>query len=205
MRLPTVAQKGCCRVCAKAIAGQDDEYLCEDCEKSPPSYDRAACALRFEGRARDMLLDFKFNRHLWLAADFADWLEAAVCARLNATAVDVVLPMPTTIFHRWDRGYNQTEILARLLAGRLDRRFDPKALARKGNPRRQSSLSEAERRENAKGTFEVRRPEWIRGRTVLLVDDILTTGATMSEAALTLKAAGASQVLAATVARSIRS
>ena len=205
MRLPTVAQSGCCRVCAKAVAGQDGEYLCEDCEKNPPAFDRAACALRFEGRARDMLLDFKFNRHLWLAEDFVDWLEAAVCARLDPTAVDVVLPMPTTLFHRWDRGYNQTEILARALAHRIGRRFDAKSLARKGSPRRQSSLSEDERRKNVKGTFEVRRPEWIRGRTILLVDDILTTGATMSEAALTLKAAGASQVLAATVARSIRS
>lgn len=205
MRLPTVAQKGCCRVCSRAVAGLDGEYLCEDCEKSKPHYDRVACALRFEGTAREMILGFKFNRHLWLAADFSDWLEAAVRARLDVTAVDVVLPMPTTLFHRWDRGYSQTELLAKELARRIDRRFDAGALARKGHPRRQSQLTEAERRENVKGTFAVRRPEWIRGRTVLVVDDILTTGSTLSEAALALKEQGAAYVLGAALARSVRS
>lgn len=205
MRLPPVAQKGCCSVCAKAVVGLDGEYLCEDCSKGRPYYDRAACALRFEGAAREMILDFKFNRHLWLAADFSDWLEAAVRARLDVAAVDVVVPMPMTVFHRWDRGYSQTELLARTLARRIDRRLDTAVLVRKGRPRRQSSLSEAERRENVKGTFAVRHPEWVRGRTVLVVDDILTTESTMSEAARTLKEAGAAYVLAATLARSVRS
>lgn len=161
--------------------------------------------MRFEGRARDMLLDFKFNRHLWLAKDFADWLEAAIRARFDIAAIDVVMPMPTTVFHFWDRGYNQTEILAREIARRIDRRLETGALRRKGNPRRQSSLTEIERRENVKGTFAVRRPEWVRGRTILLVDDILTTGSTVSAAAESLKEAGAFQVLVATLARSVRS
>ena len=205
MRLPVAPQTGCCRVCAKAVAGNEGEYLCEECERHPPAYDRAACALRFEGRARDMLLDFKFNRHIWLTEDFTDWLEAAVRARFDVSAIDVVLPMPTTLFHRWDRGYNQAELLSSALAKRLDRRHDGRVLSRKGKPKRQSSLSESDRRENVKGTFAVRRPEWIRGRTVLLVDDILTTGSTMSAAAAALKAAGAAQVLAATLAHSTRS
>lgn len=205
MRLPTVPQSGCCKVCAKAVAENEGEYLCEECGEHPPAYDRAACALRFEGRAREIILDFKFNRHLWLTDDFVDWLEAAVRARFVVSAIDVVVPMPATLFNRWDRGYNQTELLARKLAARIDRRLETGALARRGRPKRQSTLSEAERRENVKGTFAVRHPEWVRGRTVLLVDDILTTGSTMSAAAAALKAAGASRVLAATLARSIRS
>ena len=205
MRLPTVPQTGCCKVCARPVQGETSEYLCEDCERSAPKYDRAACALRFEGKARDMLLDFKFNRHLWLAKDFADWLEAAIRARFDASEIDVVIPVPTTVFHYWDRGYNQTEILAREISRRIDRRLDSRSLGRKGSPRRQSSLTEIERRENVKGTFLVRRPEWIRGRTVLLVDDILTTGSTVSAAAEALKSSGTSRVLVATLARSVRS
>jgi len=133
----------------------------------------------------------------------ADFLEAAVRARFDVAAVDVVLPMPTTWFHRMDRGYNPCVYLARQLARRIDRRLDARVLARQGSPRRQSDLAADERFENVKGTFAVRRAEWIRGRTVLVVDDILTTGATLSEAAKTLKAAGAARVWAATLARSI--
>jgi len=205
MRLPAVAQTGCCRVCSRAVESLDGEYLCEDCARRPPSYDRAACALRFEGKARDMILDFKFRRHLWLAADFSDWLEAAVRTRFDIVEIDLVVPMPTTLYHYWDRGYNQSEMLSRTVAQRIDRRHDAHILVRKGSPRRQSSLNESERLENARGTFAVRHDEMIRGRTVLVVDDIITTGATMSAAADALKEHGASRIFAAALARSVRS
>ena len=151
-----------------------------------------------------MILDFKFNRHLWIRDDLVDFLEAAVRVRFDVSSIDLVIPMPTTIIHRWDRGYNQCEPIARLLARRIGRRLDVRSLARCGSPKRQSSLTEQERRENAKGTFIVRRPRLIRGRTILVVDDILTTGATMSDAARALKESGAARVWAATLARSIR-
>lgn len=204
MRLPLAPQTGCCSVCGRPVEGFEGEYVCEECEKANPAFDRAACAMRFEGRARQMLLDFKFNRHLWLRDDLADLLEAAVIARFDVPSTDLVVPMPTTTVHRWDRGYNQCEPIARLLARRIGRRFDPLALSRCGAPKRQSSLSEEDRRKNAKGTFAVRRPEMVRGRTVLVVDDIMTTGATLSEAARALKEGGAAVVWAATLARSVR-
>ena len=204
MKLPFLEQTGCCSICGRPVEGFTGEYVCEDCETHRPEFDRAAAALRFEGRARLMVLDFKFNRHLWLRDDLADFLEAAVRARLDVPSVDVVIPMPTTRVHRWYRGYNQCEPIARLLAKRIGRRCDSGSLVRCGNPSRQSSLTEAERRENVKGTFSVRRPSLVRGRTVLVVDDILTTGATMSEAAHALKESGAARVWAATLARSTR-
>lgn len=204
MRLPVVPQTGCCRVCARPVPGLAGDYLCEECRRRPPAFDAAAAALRFQGDARAMLLDFKFNRHLWLREDFADWLEAAVRVRFDPAAVDVVLPVPTTRFHRWDRGYNQCAYLASALARRLDRRCDAGVLARKGHPKRQSDLTEDERRENVRDTFRVRRPERVRGRTVLVLDDVLTTGATLSECAATLKAAGAARVWCVTLARAVR-
>jgi len=179
--------------------------VCEDCAgPNRPAFDRAASALRFENDARRMLLDFKFNRRFWLRDDFADWLEASVRARFDVAAIDCVVPVPTTLFHRMDRGYSPVDCVARQLAKRLARRYLPKALSRCGNPARQSSLTEEERRANVKDTVGVREPKRIRGRTVLVVDDILTTGATLSECARQLKLAGAWRVWCATLARAVR-
>lgn len=205
-RIPFVPTDGCCRLCGRAVAGLEGEYLCEDCSRraTRPHFDRAASAVRFEDKAREMLLAYKFNRHLWLKDDFVDWLEAAARARFPLAAVDIVLPMPITAFHRIDRGYNQSAYLARTLAQRIDRRYAANVIARKGRPARQSELDEAARWENAKDSFVVRRPGWVRGRTVLVIDDVMTTGATLSECAKALKAAGAAQVWCLTLARSIR-
>jgi len=169
-----------------------------------PSFDRAASALRLEGQAHEMVNAFKFRNHIWMRDDFVDWMEAAARARFRTDLVDVVVPMPSTLLHRIDRGYNPSECLARPLARRLGKPCDPRALRRTGSPRRQGGLSEEERRVNVVGTFACRRayPE-SPGATVLLVDDIMTTGSTLSECAKELKRAGAARVWCLTLARSL--
>ncbi len=204
-RIPFNPAKGLCSVCGRAVEGLEGEYLCDDCTgPDRPSFDRAVSAVRYEDAARDMIHGYKYAGQLWLRGDFADWLEGAVSARFDASAVDIVLPMPLTALHRLDRGYNQSGYLARELARRIGRAERGGILVRKGRPRRQAGLCEEDRRENAKGTFAVRHAEFVRGRTVLVVDDIMTTGATLSEAAKALKESGASRVWCATLARSIR-
>lgn len=206
-RLPFLPQSGCCRLCGRATPGVDGEYLCEDCRRpsTAPHFDRAASAVSFDGIPRQMILDYKFNRAFHLVQDFTDWLEAALNVRFPVLEIDVVLPMPITVFHRWNRGYNQTAYLAKELARRIDRRYDPRQLKRVGNPQRQGGLDEDERRENVRGTFAAPHPELVRGRTILLIDDVMTTGATFSEAAATLKASGAARVWCLSLARSVRS
>ena len=127
--------------------------------------------------------------------------QQAIPAGTNSTTS---VAIPTTLGHRIKRGYNQSALLAESLAKRLDRRFLGRAVARTGHPKRQSSLTEEERAENVKGTFGVREPSLVRGRTILLVDDIMTTGSTLSECSKTLKAAGAWRVWSVTLARSVR-
>ena len=205
MRLPVIGQAGCCRICGRSIAGQREEFLCDDCRgKYAPAFDRACSALEFDGTARRMILDFKFNRHIWMVPDFVDFIEAAAMARFDIPAVDAVLPVPATLLRRLVRGYNQCDFLAKGLAKRIGRHFEPSALRRKNSPLRQGGLNEEERRENIVGTFEAVRPERLRGRTLLVVDDIMTTGSTLSECAKTLKAAGADRVWCVTLARSLR-
>ena len=182
MRLPFESQKGCCRICGRHVEGFEGEYLCDRCAADPPWFEKAAGALRFEEDARRMVIDFKFNNHLWLRDDFTDWLEAAVSARLDVSAVDAVIPMPATVVHRLLRGYNQCDALAKNLARRIGRKYLANAVRRCGR---------------------VVRPGAVRGRTLLVVDDVLTTGSTLSECALALKADGAERVWCVTLAKSV--
>lgn len=201
MRLPFIPVDGCCRKCGCDVYRLDGEFLCEDCRVHRPGFDRVVSAMRFEGDARQMLLDYKFNSHLWMRNDFVDWLEGAARARFNLGEIELVLPMPLRLWHRFDRGYNQCDYLAGELARRLKLPFDKRVLKRTGSFKRQSSLSEDERRENVKGTIVVRYPNKVKDKTVLVVDDVMTTGATLSECAKALKAAGCARVWCITLLR----
>ena len=194
-----------CPVCRNP-SDRPDRYICSDCLNRvpllPPDCDCPA-AMHFEVCARELILDFKFRQKLFLKEDLADFLEAAALAHYNVPSVDVVVPMPIPFWRRLLRGYNQSELLARSLARRIRRACRPDLLKRCGFPRQQALLDDEARRRNVKGTFRVpaRKAGHLRSRTVLLVDDIRTTGATCEEAAKTLKAAGAAKVLILTLAQ----
>ena len=204
-RLPFTPTDGCCRRCGRAAEKLDGEFLCEDCRTYRPSFDRAASALSFDGDAREAMNAFKFRNHLWLRDDLVDWMEAVARARFKVGEIDVVVAMPSTFWHRLDRGYNQCAYLARALAKRLGKPYASFVLRRKGNPRKQGRLTEEERRANVIGTFGVLRQRAVAGRTVMVVDDIMTTGSTLSECAAELKRSGAARVWCVTLARSLRS
>ena len=204
-RLPFTPTDGCCRRCGRAAEKLDGEFLCTDCRAHRPAFDRAASAVSFDGEARKLVNAFKFAPwQLWLRTDFVDWLEAVARVRFKVDEIDVVVPMPSTRWHRIDRGYNQSDYLGSALARRLAKPYVGHALKRTGSPKRQGGLSEDERRTNVVGTFAVRKPDAVRGKTVLVVDDIMTTGATLSECAAELKRSGAARVWCVTLARSFR-
>lgn len=205
MRLPVVDFNGCCEICGKDIGSGGYSLLCQDCSgPHKPAFDRAAFVLRFEEDARRMILDYKFNRNIWLRNDFVLLMESAARSRFDMDEIDIVCPMPLTLFHRLDRGYNQCGYLARALARRMGRAYRADIVRRKGHPRRQAGLSEKERRKNVRGTFSVRHASDIAGKTIMVVDDVLTTGATLSECARALKAAGAKRVYALALAKAVR-
>ena len=202
MRVPFYPAHGCCRICGRMIESGDGEVLCGECRSGArPHFDRAGSVFRFDGMARRMLLDYKFNGHVWMRDDFVDWLAALLSVRFRPADVELVLPMPLTLRHRFDRGFNQCDYLAGELARRIGRDCDTSTLRRVGSPRRQAGLSREERLLNVAGTFAVARPDAVAGRTVLVLDDVMTTGATLSECAKALKDAGAARVWAITLAR----
>lgn len=204
MGVPFILQEGGCRVCGRDVEGYAGEFVCEKCRERSPFFDAAASAVDFSGQMRETILRYKDGRAQWLTEDFADWIEAAARSRFDLARVDVVLPVPSTLFRLIDRGMNPAACLAKALARRIGRSFRDDVLRRSLASRKQAYLSEEERWENAKDSFSVARAEFAKGRTVLLVDDILTTGATLSGCAKALKAAGAWRVWCVTLARAVR-
>lgn len=116
---------------------------------------------------------------------------------------DLVVPVPTTVFRFLRRGYNQAALLARVVASTLGRPLEGRALRRVRDRGSQGRRSHAERAERVRGCFAVARPLAVVGRRVLLVDDVVTTGATASECAGALKDAGATWVGVLAFARAV--
>ncbi|MDO5319260.1 MAG: ComF family protein [bacterium] len=195
---------GSCRVCGGLVtADVRHDFTCETCQTEPPAYEFARSAVLYGEPVDRLIQDFKFRKATWLCEDLVDLLEGAVRAKLDFPSIDVVVPVPLHPKRERERGYNQSALLAVALAKRLKRRFDHRALIRPRDTEHQARLSGDDRKNNLRDAFAVAEPQWIRGRTILLVDDVMTTGSTLSHCARPLLKAGASRVWCATVARSV--
>jgi len=156
----------------------------------------------YDGLLREMILRTKHVTGELLSELLGSlWAEHAE-GRLRALQAHVVMPVPLHWWRRWTRGYNQSESLARALAARLGLPCRGRWLRRVRNTPRQVDQSAAARRENVRNAFIAPVRLDLRGKTVLLVDDVLTTGSTASEAASALRKAGAGQVVVAVLAHS---
>jgi ComF family protein len=154
-----------------------------------------------DGLLRDVILRMKHHSGEGLAELLGElWAEHGE-ARLQSLGADVVVPVPLHWWRRWRRGYNQSAAIAHGLAIRLQLPFRPSLLRRIRNTPPQRGQSAAERRANVRGAFRGRKGAIPRNQTILLVDDVMTTGATVAEAARALRAAGATRVVVAILSR----
>ena len=122
--------------------------------------------------------------------------------RLGEIRADIVMPIPLHWWRKWLRGFNQSEALAEAIASRLNLPCESRLLRRIRNTPHQMGLGATERRENMRGAFRAYAAAELKGKTVLLVDDVLTTGSTASEAARALRDVGAANVVVAYLAHS---
>ena len=168
---------------------------------NPPAYDRARAVAQYDGVMRDLIHAFKYSDRHEAARLFARWLTAAAEALIPHT--DLVIPVPLSRWRLLSRRFNQAGVLAGELARRTGLPIDHLALKRKRRTLRQVGLTAAQRRQNVSGAFELatKSGQLIRKRLVLLVDDIITTGATVEACARVLKKGGARSVDVLALAR----
>jgi ComF family protein len=192
----------CCPRCAGTIG----PFACIDgrcaaCRDEAFAFERAIRLGRYEGLLREVILRLKNQRGESLAELLGEcWAEQAA-QRFASLGVEAIVPVPLHWMRRWRRGYNQSAALGRGLATRLQLPCCPSWLHRIRNTPRQTSQTPAGRKANVRGAFRARYRDAVKGRSILLVDDVMTTGATVSEASKALRAAGAVRVVVAVLAR----
>lgn len=192
-----------CSLCGNPVEGRiDHQYICFHCVDTRPKFDRARSALRFEGRVAPRLIrDFKYHHGLWLQAELVNLLEACVKTHFPEQAFAAVCAVPLHHVRQRERGFNQAALLAGGLARRLQLPVRSRGLVRARDTGTQTHLTARERLSNVKEAFKVLNPSAWKGLHLLLVDDVMTTGATVSACAGALKEAGAASVFAVTLAR----
>lgn len=175
-------------------------HECLSCRTDPPRFDQALAAGLFEGPLREAIHVYKYRPVRSLGRPLSDWMAAHV----NMTVpLDMVMPVPLHRRRLRSRGFNQALLLAHGVSERFGVPLCYDNLVRTRPTRPQVELSGRERAENVRGAFALLRPVEVADRKVLLIDDVLTTGATMNECAGVLKYAGAASVTVLTLARTL--
>jgi len=178
----------------------DENGLCALCRNGLRGFDAAYSYGGYEGALRELIHLFKYNGVYSLAKPLGKHLAAALP---RDERFDAVVPMPLHWLRRWRRGFNQSELLAREIGRRLGVPVVC-AVRRKRSTESQAGLSNAKRRVNVAGAFEPKRGRPLEGKRVLLIDDVMTTGATAAACAAAAKLAGARYVALLALARTDR-
>ncbi len=197
-----------CIICSDRLASAQllrGDGLCANCRDCPPEFDRAASFGEYRDGVRGLIHLLKYESVTPVARPLGGMLAKAITDLLAgyADATPLLVPVPLHKSRRRSRGFNQSELIAQAAAKCLQQKLEVAcdALVRQRDTVSQVGLTREERIANVHGAFRVADAAGVKGRDVMLVDDVMTTGTTLSECARVLKQAGAERVWAATVAR----
>jgi competence protein ComFC len=200
-RAPRIAAPFCSKCSEPFFGAITQTFSCANCEHRTLYFDSAVAAYRSRGLVRKLVHEFKYGRQRHLRHPVAEWLaETMNDPRLRGRRFDLIVPVPLHPARERERGFNQAALLAELLSRRMAVPLRA-ALERIRYTTTQTIHDRAERMENLRDAFRLRKNANVRELHVLLIDDVLTTGSTLSECARVLKEDGALSVYAATAAR----
>ena len=186
--IPTI-----CPICRETLPFASDTH------KKGKYFSDCVSAVRYEGRIRESILRFKFGDAQIYHIAFGELVAERIYEDLFGE-FDVLSWVPLAPDRRKERGYDQVELIAQNVSARLRLPLVPLLKKRRGVSAQSLTSSPEERRANIAGAYRVIDPDAVRGKRILLIDDVITTGATLSECAKTLREAGAEKVLCATLA-----
>lgn len=199
-----------CGFCGKI----NKDFLCEDCEekidfminqkirfKLDKNFEKYLCIFPYEGEIREKILDYKFKDKSYIYKTFSKIIlkSKKICFLLEK--YDIITAVPIHKKRKAQRGYNQSELIAREIGKRINNLEYRKTLKKDKNNVRQSSLNHNERKENVKNAYQIINKEIISNKKIVLFDDIYTTGSTVNECSRVLKENGAKEILILTLAK----
>lgn len=188
-----------CPTCGKPTYEVNNSGKCGYCANRSFYFNRAFSALEFRGVLRKTIYRYKFESKPYMYKTFGELMLRAFI-RENVRDIDVIVPVPLHHSRKAERGYNQSQLLAKYLSSKLDIPLDIKNLKRMKSTKIQNKLDRLERQQNVNGAFIVKNSNVFKSKRVLLVDDIFTTGATVNECSRVLSDSGTKEIIVITIA-----
>lgn len=191
-----------CKICGRPFEyNAFGDLICGSCMEKSPCYDMARSVLIYDDFSKQLVLAFKHGDHTELAPLFGKFLMSADPDLFQET--DIIAAVPLHRLRMVKRKYNQAGLLCRKVSRHTGIPYHPNLLKRVKATKSQGHLSHQKRQENLKNAFQITHATKVSGKTVLLIDDVMTTGTTVSECTKALKKAGAKSVKVLTLYRAI--
>lgn len=188
-----------CTTCGKPIAENRDDS-CAKCKSTKIHYIKNVSRYIYKGCIKDAIKNMKFKKRAWIAFDFGKALYKTVRDEYSDIKFDMILYVPMSRMSEIYRGFNQSGEMAEIISKELKIPVNTKILYKKPGVKKQSGLNYKERVENVRNAFIVKNSHLLTDKTILLIDDVFTTGSTVNECSRVLKRNGALAVYAATLA-----
>jgi ComF family protein len=194
-----------CPVCGRPFGSiSEEDHLCEECLRKRPYYDALGAPYLYEGRIMDGIHQLKYSGKTQLADSLGMLLASFAKNWLPRIDEGIIMPVPLHPKRLMQRKFNQSLLLARSINPHLGLNLDYLTLRRTRDTLPQTALKRDERRKNVRKAFELNGKPDLSNKTVLLIDDVATTGSTVNECARVLKKAGVKEVYALVVARTVK-